>query len=199
MPESGRVPEAEKMAETAGDGDSKVVEAGGPGRAADADGAASGLREAYDLVNRIRYEMDRTYSAAASRAGLSDSALDVLWSLHDLGEGCLQRDICAYSCLGKQTVSSSVHRLMEQGVLRLEPAATGKGTRVYLTERGRALLEERVAPICRADFDAFAELKPADREALVRAQQAYLDALNRRLGELPAFAAGIERPGDGPR
>ena len=94
---------------------------------------ASASRAAYERVNRILRRFDRAYSSAATQVGLSDSALDVLWALYDAGEGCLQRDICAFSCLGKQTVNSSVHKLVKEGMLRLEPAQAGRGMRVFLT------------------------------------------------------------------
>lgn len=143
----------------------------------------------YERVNRILRGFDRAYSQAAAKAGLSDSALDVLWSLHEAGEGCLQRDICEFACLGKQTVNSSVHKLVKEGVLRLEPAETGRGMRVFLTQEGRRFMEERVLPVCEADFAAFASLSPEDQETAARLSQAYLSELECRFAEIPAVPA----------
>ena len=148
--------------------------------------ASPSARSAYERYNRSWRGFDRGYSDAAARAGLSDSALDVLWVIREQGEGVSQRDVCELSYLGKQTVNSSVHKLVDQGVLHLEPAASGRGRRILLTEAGRALMEDRVAPICQADFDAFAALPEHDREELVRIQQAYLDALTARVAALAA-------------
>ena len=148
---------------------------------------------AYERVNRILHGFDRAYSQAAAKAGLSDSALDVLWALHEAGEGCLQRDICEFACLGKQTVNSSVHKLVKEGVLRLEPAETVRGMRVFLTQEGQRFMEERVLPICEADFAAFASLPPADQETAAWLSQAYLDELERRFAEIPAPTAPTDK------
>lgn len=152
--------------------------------------APSSARAAYERYNRSWRDFDRVYSAAAACAGLSDSALDVLWVIYEQGEGVSQRDVCGQSYLGKQTVNSSVHKLAGQGILRLEPAASGRGVRLFLTEEGRALVERYVAPICQADFDAFASLPEHDRDELVRTQQAYLDALAARCTALMKPDAG---------
>lgn len=153
---------------------------------------ASASRAAYERVNRILRRFDRAYSSAATQVGLSDSALDVLWALYDAGEGCLQRDICAFSCLGKQTVNSSVHKLVKEGMLRLEPAQAGRGMRVFLTPAGRKLMESRVIPLCEADFAAFATLSPEDQAAAERVSQAYVEELERRFSELAAASSDHE-------
>ena len=43
---------------------------------------------------RLQHRIDEHYHELAVRQKLSDSALLVLWTLVDLGEGCTQRDIC---------------------------------------------------------------------------------------------------------
>ena len=154
--------------------------------AASAPAPSHGKRTIYDLVNNTMRAFDQTYSAYAARVGLSDSALQVLWSICDLGEGCLQRDVCEDTCIGKQTVNSAVHKLAEDGFLRLEPAATGRGMRLFLTEEGRGLVEERVAPLSRADYEAFASLPEEDLQVCTRVLQAYLDGVNTRLASIPA-------------
>ena len=60
---------------------------------------------------RLHSEMDGLYHTLAVRAGLSDSALDILYALCVLGDGCLQRDVCALSFTSKQTIHSSIRKL----------------------------------------------------------------------------------------
>lgn len=146
----------------------------------------STARQVYEDFNNTLHAFDQVYSDYAGRMGLSDSALEVLWSVYDLGEGCLQRDVCADMCIGKQTVNSSVHKLVDQGILRLEPAATGRGMRLFLTDEGRVLVQERIAPLAEADFAAFAELPEADRQVFGRFLRSYLQSLKTRLASVPA-------------
>lgn len=153
---------------------------------ASAPAPSHGKRTLYDQVNNTMRAFDQAYSAYANRMGLSDSALQVLWSIYDLGEGCLQRDVCEDMCIGKQTVNSSVHRLVEAGLLRLEHAASGRGVRLFFTEEGSHLVGERIAPLSRADYEAFAFLPEEDLRVYARVLRAYLDGVNERLASIPA-------------
>ncbi len=46
--------------------------------------------------NKIYKEFDDLWHETALHIGLSDSAFDILYSVYCLGDGCLQRDICAF-------------------------------------------------------------------------------------------------------
>ena len=61
----------------------------------------------YNNLFRLENEL---YHDIAVKMGLSDSAFGILYWLDDLGDGCLQRDVCVASDLTKQTVNSSVHK-----------------------------------------------------------------------------------------
>lgn len=137
-------------------------------------------RRSYEEFNQFMREFQDVYDAAALKIGVSQSAFDVLWALCECGEGCLQRDICAYTFMGKQTVGSSVHKLVADGMLRLEPAEKGRGMRVFFTERGRRFAQERMMPLLEADAEAFADVERQDREMLVRAAMRYLAGLKAR-------------------
>ena len=99
----------------------------------------------YNNLFRLENEL---YHDIAVKMGLSDSAFGILYWLDDLGDGCLQRDVCVASGLTKQTVNSSVHKLERTGFVELR-VEQGRGTHLHLTEAGRALVEERVRPVPR--------------------------------------------------
>ena len=44
--------------------------------------------------NRLYKEMDDLYHDIALKLGLSDSALTIFYAICELGDGCLQKDIC---------------------------------------------------------------------------------------------------------
>lgn len=66
----------------------------------------------YNNLFRLENEL---YHDIAVKMGLSDSAFGILYWLDDLGDGCLQRDVCVASGLTKQAVNSSVHKLERTG------------------------------------------------------------------------------------
>ena len=103
----------------------------------------------------------------------------------------MQRDICAYAYLGKQTVGSSVHKLVADGILHLEPAETGRGMRVFFTPQGKKFVDENVMPLLQADVEAFIDIPPDEREVLVGATQRYLRGLK---GRFDAFEPTMQCP-----
>ena len=56
-------------------------------------------KERMRQLDRINKALDDIYHEVAVGQALSDSALNVFYSIHVLGDGCLQRDICKISFL----------------------------------------------------------------------------------------------------
>ena len=122
---------------------------------------------------RLHSEMDGLYHTLAVRAGLSDSALDILYALCVLGDGCLQRDVCALSFTSKQTIHSSIRKLEQDGLLRLQPGQ-GREVHIRLTPRGSRLSQEKVLPILDLERQAMACLSPEERESFLRLTRQYI-------------------------
>ena len=90
-------------------------------------------------LNRINYltnEIDAAYHEAARKLHLSDSALLILYTICNHGDGCLLYDICRLSGASKQTINSALRKLEAEGIIYLE-TFDGKKKKVYLTEKGR--------------------------------------------------------------
>lgn len=135
----------------------------------------------YNSLFRLSNELYHTVSV---RMGLSDSAFDILYVLDDLGDGCLQKDVCAVSGMTKQTVNSSVHKLERAGVLELR-VERGRGTHLYLTKAGHNVVEECIRPVMRAEEAAFADMEPGECEELLRLSRTYLEHLRAHMEKLP--------------
>lgn len=135
----------------------------------------------YNNLFRLETEL---YHDVATKMGLSDSAFMILYSLDDLGDGCLQRDVCAASGLTKQTVNTSVHKLERMGAVELR-VEQGRGTHLHLTEAGRALVEERIRPVSEAERAAFAAMGPGSCEELLRLSRLHLRKLREQMDALP--------------
>ena len=134
--------------------------------------------------NRIYKEFEDIYRDIDRWAGLSASAFGILYHLMDLGDGCLQRDICAEAFVSKQTVNSSIRSLERQGLIRLQPGR-GRDMHIHFTEKGCRLAEETILPVMELESRTLAEL--GEDAALVLAlQQKHLEIFRRRARALIA-------------
>lgn len=117
--------------------------------------------------NRFYKEFDGLYHELAQKAGLSDSAFLILYTLAEFGGGCLQKDIADFYGISKQTINSSIKNLETRGILSLQ-----KGKRrelhLYLTQEGQKLVEEKIVPIVKMENRIFAEMGPEESRELLR-------------------------------
>lgn len=114
-------------------------------------------------INNVMDEIERLYYQAGAKAALSNSEFDILYALATYGDGCSQKELCEYCWVGKQTVNSAVKKMAAQGYLFLEQGI-GREKLVKLTERGNALIEEKMRPFLdaeRASFDVLSEQEKA--------------------------------------
>ena len=128
--------------------------------------------------NRLYKEQDDLYHDIALYAGLSDSACSILYAICVLGDACLQSDICREAFTSKQTINSSVRNLEKKGILYLEKG-TGRDKKIFLTEKGRQLVEEKVRPVIQLENDALLGMEPDEREMFIRLYEKYVENFRR--------------------
>ena len=144
---------------------------------------------AYRDYVQINKEMDRVYHEMAVRLGLSDSALALLFTLWEEGDGLTPSQLYAEWSLSKQTGHSALAWLEDRGLVRLEP---GRGDRrskgVSLTLRGYDYAQRTVALLGRAEEAAFGALTQEEQEALLTLTGKMLCKLKEEMAEcdLPA-------------
>lgn len=140
---------------------------------------SSNLRE----YNRIYKEVNDIYRDAAAKFGLSNSAFDILYTICEMGDGCLQRDVCNATFIPKQTVNSSIRKLEQSGYVTLSDGK-GRSKHIHLTESGHTLLEETIFPIVKAENEAFTELSQEECELLLKLNSKYTVALREKFSRL---------------
>ena len=128
-------------------------------------------------------EMNDLYHETARALGLSDSAQMILYTLCELGDGCLQKDICARCFLTKQTVHSAVRKLEKEGIVTLT-AGKGRDMHLSLTESGRMLTEQTIVPLIDAESCTMDALTTEEQAALLRLTGKYLSALRQEMSKL---------------
>lgn len=133
--------------------------------------------------NHLTSEINAVYHEAAVRLGISDSAMQILYTVYSCDRPCLIRDVCRLTGVRKQTINSALRRLEQDDILRLEPYA-GRSKQILLTENGRALAERTVTKIIRIEnkiFDSWTEEKKALYLSLT---QEYLDMLRKETEQI---------------
>lgn len=133
--------------------------------------------------NHINKEYNDIYHEAVASMGLSESAFDILYSICELGDGCLQRDICKVSYIPKQTVNSAIRKLEKEGYLVL---TRGKGRQMHIsvTDMGRDKIRQCIYPVIRAENETFGALTEEETEVLLALHGKYVTALRENMSNL---------------
>ena len=133
--------------------------------------------------NRIYKELDDVYRDMANKLSLSESAFDILYGICEMGDGCLQRDICRTSCLPKQTVNSSIHKMEEQGYL-LRVQGKGRSMHIHLTESGRKLMEEKIYPVIQCENEVMNSFSEEERKQFLELSERHVSLLKDQVTKL---------------
>ncbi len=131
--------------------------------------------EALRTYNELFRKENEVYHQVADKLGLSDSAFEILYAIYDAGPGCTQEDICIFMGIPKQTVNSSVRKMVQEGILRTEQA--GKTVRLYFTDAGEALANRCIVPVQEAEEAAFEQMNEHECAEFLRLQHLYVQSL----------------------
>ena len=126
--------------------------------------------------NRIYKEANGDFHDIALRLGLSDSAFDILYSISELGDGCLQKDICNATCIPKQTIHSSIRQMEKSGYLTLS-SGKGRSMHITLTDLGKNLLERTIYPVMQMEGEAFHCMTDEECQQMLALFGKYIQAL----------------------
>ena len=101
------------------------------------------IKDIIGLIEEQIKEQDAIYHKTATKFGLSDSAMCVLYILADSEKAYTQQDICRISRFAKQTVNSAISALVKNNYITLEPIAGVKNSKgILLTDKGRELTKK---------------------------------------------------------
>lgn len=130
--------------------------------------------------SRIDKELDDLYHEVALKMGVSDSAFTIFYIIGELGDGCMQRDICCRAYASKQTIHSSIRRLEEEGYLYLRQGK-GRDKHIFLTRKGKTFMEQCICPVMQMEEEAFGDMEPEERGQYLRLAEKYVSGLCRRM------------------
>lgn len=125
-------------------------------------------------------EMDAVYHEAARKAGISDSVMRILYTLAAFGDECTQSNVCYLTGISRQTINSAIRKLEREGIVYLGTDSR-KNKPIRLTEKGKALAEEKVVPVLEAEKEMFSSWDEKERQELMRLTKKYLDQLKEQM------------------
>lgn len=104
------------------------------------------INDKVKYLNKVLCEVEKIYQGLLTKNKLSDSEYVLLFSILELGEGCLQKDIAQNSYISKKTLNSTVKKLEQDGLITLK---SGKypNMHIYLTSKGHEYIKTKVIPI----------------------------------------------------
>lgn len=135
-------------------------------------------RRSSKVMKRINYlitETDAAYHDAAVRLGLSDSAMQILYTMCDYEEGepCPLQEVCRRTGISKQTINSAIRKLEAEGIVYLESAGA-KFKNLRLTEAGKSLTDRTVRKIIQIENSIVGSWPAEDAEKYLELTERFL-------------------------
>ncbi|HIT86491.1 MAG TPA: winged helix-turn-helix transcriptional regulator [Candidatus Coprocola pullicola] len=130
--------------------------------------------------NCLYKEIEKLYHDIAIKAGMSDSSFFILYTIVELGNGCLQKDVSDMYSINKQTIHSSIRNLEKNGYIFLKKGK-GRNMHIYLTEEGEKLIQQKMIPIMEAENDVFTAMTAQESKELLRLNKKYTALLHQKM------------------
>lgn len=136
---------------------------------------ASSASKALKRFNYLSAEIGAAYHEMSFRLGLSDSAMQILYTICDCGQDgvCPLQVICRQTGLPKQTVNSALRKLEAEGMLYLEQLGA-KGKNVCLTDAGKILAKNTALRMIEAENEIWDSWRAEDVEAYLALTEKFL-------------------------
>ncbi|MBQ7058839.1 MAG: winged helix DNA-binding protein [Firmicutes bacterium] len=131
-------------------------------------------------LNYLASEINSLYHQFSIRLGLSDSVSIILYTIYDLGDGCLLSEIYKSSGISKQTIGSAIRSLEEDGILFLAQH-DGRSKKVILTEKGKDYVKKTAARIYDAELKALDTWTKEEIETYIRLTEKYLESFRQQI------------------
>lgn len=134
-------------------------------------------------VNRLYKELDDIYHDISLRLGISDSVLIILYSIVEMGDGCIQKDISEKFSISRQTINSAIKKLQSQGYITLKQGK-GRDMHIYLTPDGKKYAEDIVGPVMELENSVFKEMSPEESREFLRLTQKYVSLFQEKVKQI---------------
>ena len=141
-----------------------------------------GQKESSAAFREATMELDNLYSRFPKSCGLSEAEY---WSLLLIYEGIVtQSRISEQLFLSRQTLNSAFKQLQKKGLIRLEPYQDNlRSKRAFLTEAGKAFVEENVLRMHRVEERAWQHMSQEDQAVLTALTRKFSSCIRKELDD----------------
>ncbi len=145
------------------------------------------IQQFLDLYYISWFRINQTYHLWAQQHGLTDSTLFLLDEIHRTPEGCTLTYLVGKVFLPKQTVSSILQKLEEQGlILRKIHPKDQRNRIITLTKTGQTYVDDLMQQMEQAETNAYLLLSKEEQQAIRQGFSAFASAIEQSF--LPSFA-----------
>ena len=109
--------------------------------------------------------------------------MSILYLFNDYQEVCTQSVLYKESGLKKSTVNSALRKMEREELLYVTPG-TGRNTQVFLTEKGKQLMENTVYRMIEIENEIYNAWTSQEQELFMRLNRDFAEKLKERVGEL---------------
>jgi len=141
------------------------------------------INEKVKYLNSMLCEIDSIYQTILLNKGISDSEYVVLFSILELGEGCLQKDIVNIGYINKKTANSTIKKLEKNGLLILK-AGKYPNMHIFLTEIGREYVKDKIVPIIDFETNVMKNMPDVDFIKLEHFYSKYIAQFKKEIAKL---------------
>lgn len=132
--------------------------------------------------NHLMSEIEAAYHEISWKLKVSDSAMQILYTICDNGTSCLLQEICHDTGLSKQTINSAIRKLERENIIYLESVGA-KNKKVCLTEKGKQFADQTAGRVIQAENEIFESWPSEDVQKYLDLTEAYLSALQKKAEE----------------
>ena len=141
------------------------------------------INEKVKYLNSMLCEIDNMYQTILLKKSISDSEYVVLFSILELGEGCLQKDIANNGYINKKTTNSTIKKLEKNGLITLK-AGKYPNMHIFLTDSGKEYIKTHIVPIVNMQTNVMDSVPDSDFEKLVESYSKYMQIFKDEIDKL---------------
>lgn len=141
------------------------------------------MESAFKECSYLENMIESAYHEAAKKMKLSDSEFSILYVFSSHQEGCNQSVLYREGCMTKSTVNSALRKMEKKEILYLT-AGEGRNTQVFLTSKGKKLMEDTVYRIIEIENEIYNGWTKEEREVFMKLNRDFARKLDKAVKEL---------------
>jgi len=129
--------------------------------------------EKLQSINEMLSSIDNVYQKMLATMNISESIFITLFTILELGEGCLQKDIAEKAFTNKKTINVAIKKLEQDGYIFLKPEKY-PNKQIFLTETGKKFVQEKIMPLIEIENIVVESMTEDEHKILVNAYKKYV-------------------------